>query len=311
VIEVTPTHVRDSLAPLQSQNTARRVTSPEWDLEGDLMELVPARVADRIRTSLKQFQPVLSSAKARDINESDTVVIVADMLQAVFGYDKYSEITSEHMIRGTFCDLAIKLDGKLSFLLEVKAIGTELKDQHVRQAIDYAANQGCEWAALTNGISWKIYKVQFAKPISYDVVIEFDLLTLNLRSNDCLDVVSLMAKECWQKARMSTYFEQRQAMSRFTIAALLLSDTVINVVRRELRRMADVKVEIEQVRAVLQNEVLKREVLEGDRATSAARQVSRAARRLKRKQGQEDTVAQTDIARASEPIPASASDEAA
>jgi len=87
------------------------------------MDAIPAKVCDRIRIALKQFQPVLASAKTRDVNESDTVVIVTDLLQAVFGYDKYSEITTEHLVRGTFCDLAIKLDGKLALLIEVKAIG--------------------------------------------------------------------------------------------------------------------------------------------------------------------------------------------
>ena len=61
-----------------------------------------------------QFQPILTFAKARDINESDNVVIGTDLTSPMFGCDKYSEITSEHMIRGTFCDLAVKLDGKLS-----------------------------------------------------------------------------------------------------------------------------------------------------------------------------------------------------
>jgi hypothetical protein len=83
------------------------------------MASTPARAAERIRAALKQFQPILASAKSRDVNESDTVVIITDMLQAVFGYDKYSEIASEHTIRGTYCDLAVKLGGTLAFLLEV------------------------------------------------------------------------------------------------------------------------------------------------------------------------------------------------
>jgi hypothetical protein len=66
-----------------------------------------AKVAQRIAMGIKKFQPILVSAKARDINESDTVIIVTDTLQEVFGYEKFTDITSEHMIRGTFCDLAI------------------------------------------------------------------------------------------------------------------------------------------------------------------------------------------------------------
>lgn len=59
-------------------------------------------------------------------------MIVSDMLAEVFGFDKYSEVTRELCIRGTYCDLAVRIDQKLRFLIEVKAIGTELKDQHVK-----------------------------------------------------------------------------------------------------------------------------------------------------------------------------------
>lgn len=135
---------------------------------------IPAKAAERVRTSLKRFQPILSSAKARDINESDTVVIVTDLLQYMFGYDKYVEITSEHMIRSTFCDLAVHLNGSLAFLLEVKSVGHDLKDKHVKQAIDYAANKGCEWVGLTNGTVWRVFKVIFAKPIAQELVVDFD-----------------------------------------------------------------------------------------------------------------------------------------
>ena len=84
------------------------------------------KAAERISAGLKRFQPILAAAKSRDVNESDTVVIITDLLQDIFGYDKYSEITSEHMIKGTFCDLAVKLQSELALLIEVKAIGLEL-----------------------------------------------------------------------------------------------------------------------------------------------------------------------------------------
>ncbi len=104
------------------------------------MITIPQRTKDRLTSNIKRFQSILSSAKARDINESDTVIIVTDMMCELFGYDKYSEITSEHMIRGTYCDIAIKLDGKIQTLLEVKAFGLETKEAHIKQAIDYASN---------------------------------------------------------------------------------------------------------------------------------------------------------------------------
>ena len=239
---------------------------------------VPAKVAARIAAGLKRFQPILAASRTRDVNEADTVVLVTDVLHEVFGYDKYSEITREFAIRGTFCDLAIRLDGALTFLVEVKAVGLDLKDSYVKQAIDYAANQGIDWVLLTNGVIWRAYKVTFAKPIGQELVLELDLLALNPRSEPDAERVYLLSREGWQKARLAEHHSLKEALSRFTIGALILSDPVVEVLRRELRRVSpDARVGLDEVRDVLLNEVLKREVLEGERALGAKKAVARAA----------------------------------
>ena len=103
---------------------------------------VSAKVAARISTQLKKYQRVVEAAKLRDVSEADTVTIITDIFPMCLGYDKYKEVTSEHAIRGTYVDLVVKVDEKKRFLIEAKAIGVELKDSHVKQAIDYAANEG-------------------------------------------------------------------------------------------------------------------------------------------------------------------------
>jgi len=246
------------------------------------------KAVERISSGIKRFQPILNSARSRDVNESDTVVIVADLLQEVFGFDKYTEITSEHMIRGTFCDLAVKVDGSLALLIEVKAIGLELKDQHIKQAVDYAANKGCDWVALTNGVAWKVYRVSFSKPIEHELVVDIDLLSISPRSSEHIKLLGLLAKEGWQKAQLGEYHSQRQALSRFTLGALLLTDTLLDVLRREIRRLSpDVRIDTEDIRRVLEAEVLKREVLEGEKAEAASRHIARAAGRTLRTARQE------------------------
>src|SRR5450759_4940280 len=105
---------------------------------------IGTRLTERLSAGIKRFQPILAAAKARDVNESDTSVIVADILAEVFGYDKYNEITRELCIRGTYCDLATRIDCKFQMIIEVKAIGLELKESHIKQAVDYAANQGID-----------------------------------------------------------------------------------------------------------------------------------------------------------------------
>jgi predicted type IV restriction endonuclease len=253
------------------------------------MANIPKKVAERIVAGIKRFQPIVAASKARDDGEADTVMIVTDILAEIFGYDKYSEITGEHAIRGTYCDLATKFDGAVQALIEVKAIGLELKDQHVKQAVDYAANQGVDWVILTNGVTWRVYNVTFTKPINQELVVEIDFCALSHRSEQDIESLYLLCKEGWVKSVLGEYQIQKQALSRFFLGAMILSEPVLDVIRRELRRLSpDVRIEIDQIQAVLLAEVLKREVIDGEKADEARKKIAKAASRMLRAKKQPD-----------------------
>ena len=275
------------------------------------MASIPKRVEDRLVAGIKKFQPVLALAKSKDVNESDTVVILNDLLGEIFGYAKYFDITSEFAIRGTYCDLAIKLDGKITVLIEAKAIGHELKDSHVKQAIDYAANQGVDWVVLTNAAHWRIYKVIFGKPIDQDLVCEFDFCSLNPKDETHLQFLFLLTKEGWAKSAVVEFSEQKQALSRQFVAATILGDPVLSVIRRELKRLSpDVRIEIEQIRTVLTQEVIKREVIEGDKYLEAEKTLIKVANRAQRAKKLDNTVTEEslpNVQQAPAPIPPPAS----
>jgi hypothetical protein len=256
---------------------------------------IPNKVADRLAAGLKRFQPILAAAKDRDVNESDTSIMVTDLMADLFGYDKYSEITRELCIRGTFCDLATRIDGKFQMLIEVKAIGLDLKDSHIKQAVDYAANQGVEWVGLTNGNLWKVFRVIFSKPIDAEIVLDIDLLSLNHRDRSHLESLFLLTRESMLKSGLYAYHDQIQATNRFYLGAVLLSDSVLESVRRELRRLSpDVRIQIDDLRDALKQEVLKREVIEGEKAETAKKKLQKAAskslRSRREKPGGESTV---------------------
>lgn len=243
---------------------------------------IPNRIAERLSSGLKRFQPILISAKSRDVNESDTSMIVTDMLAELFGYDKYHEVTRELCIRGTFCDLATRIDGKFQMIIELKAIGLELKDNHVKQAVDYAANQGIEWVALTNGNLWKVFRVIFARPINAELVLDIDLLNLNSKRAQDLESLFLLTRESMLKSGLYAYHDHLQATNKFYLAAVVLSDPVLETVRRELRRLSDVKLELEELRDALHKEVIKREVIEGEKADEARKKMTKASGKLLR-----------------------------
>ncbi len=246
---------------------------------------IPARVAQRMTGALKQYQPILNSARARDCNESDTVVIVTDILADLFGYDKYTEITSEYSIRGTYCDLVVKISDVIRIVIEIKAIGTDFRDTHIKQAVDYAANQGVDWVILTNGVKWRIYRVTFAKPIDARQVAEIDLSEISPTQSGCQELLYLLTREGIEKNALDDFVCHHEATSRHLIAAIVVSDEVLKAIRREMRRVnPDVKVDTNEIREKLVQEVLRRETLEGEDADSARRRVCKAgARQLRRR----------------------------
>lgn len=88
------------------------------------MANIPQKIQTRITEGLKRFQPIVESAKIRDVSESDTVVMLTGILSDILGYDKYVDITTEFAIRGTYCDLAIKIDSKLACCWKQKRLGS-------------------------------------------------------------------------------------------------------------------------------------------------------------------------------------------
>jgi hypothetical protein len=247
------------------------------------MATISKRFLDRAKPNLRRYQNAFESARARDVNESDTCVIISDFLQDVLGYDKYSEVTTEFAVRSTFCDLAIKVGGRLQYLIEVKSAGTDLKSNHLRQAVDYAANQGVEWVLLTNGVQWKAYRIRFERPIQHEEVFFVDLLDPAAKPAQILERMYLVSKEAGGNAAIATYWQHKEATSRFILAQLLLDEPAIGVLRRELRRLyPGIRIDEPTLAALLRDEVIKRDCLDGERATAAQRVVRRATRRRER-----------------------------
>lgn len=244
---------------------------------------VSAKVASRITAQLKAYQGILAQAMKKDSSEGDTVVIVTGMISDILGYDKYQNLSSEHAIRGTYVDLMVSTDNKPRFLVEVKAIGTELKDTHIKQAIDYAANKGVDWVVLTNGVAWRIYKVVFAKPIDKVLVCELNALEANCKGPEAIECFGNLSLEAFSKDTLSDWFHEKQITSKFAIAALLLSDAILVSVRQQIRRLSQVRVDIDELKSLLAEEVIKRELIDGEEAKSASSFLKKMQRRMNAK----------------------------
>lgn len=254
------------------------------------MAKVPAKVVERLKKEVPRFQKIISAAQDRDVNEADTVVIITDMLEAVFGMDKYQDVTREFAIKGTFVDLAVKTGSKIDYLIEVKAVGLDLKDHHLRQAVDYAAKEGVRWVILTNGVKWEIHRVRVEGQVTNEQVVDFDFLELSARRHEDLETLFLLCKRGLDKDLIEDFYEHRQACNRFSVGAILTSDSVVGTVRRLLRQITPgLKTSDDEIRAILEDDVIKREVQHSEAGKEAQREVKRKLAKVQKKRAAKST----------------------
>lgn len=250
---------------------------------------ISKRTLDRMRESIKKYQKITRGLQERDVSEADTVTVIKDILADVFGYDKYLELTGEQQIRGTYCDLAVKLEGKIRYLIEAKAAGVELSESHIRQAVDYGAKEGIEWVVLTNSICWHLYRIKFGQPIEHEEVAAFCLPEINLRHDEDQQKLFLLSRESVTDGSMDVYLKHTQLLNGYTMAQIVLTEPVIATIRKQFRKLfPELKTDKEDISNMLLNEVLKRDVIASDKSKEASSKVRRALnkyekRSLKRK----------------------------
>jgi len=238
---------------------------------------IPAKFTKRVQENLKKYQDIISSIKKNDSNEADTVRVVAGVLESILGYNRFTEVTSEYAIGGNYCDLAIIDDRKkIKFLIEVKAISTLLKENHVKQAVDYGANAGVNWVILTNSEKWMVYRLKFGKPIDKELVYEFNILTMSHKSNKDIELLHAISKEGDEKSVIDDFYSTIQAKSKYIIGNLLNSEEIYTQIRKNLKILFEnIKITDEEIGEIITNEILKREIVDSDESKKAKRDIDK------------------------------------
>ena len=244
------------------------------------MATIPAKVKTRLIDGVKRFKPIVVKARDKDVNESDTVAIITDMLSDVFGYEKYSDITSEFAIKKTYCDLAIKIGDQPRLLLEAKAAGLNLKEQYIKQAVDYGSNSGVEWVVLTNSVHWMVYRIIFGKPVVSELVYDFDFTQINPKKDADLEMLFYLTKEAIAKSGKSyldEFHSHKQILNKYTISQVLLSEPVLDSIRKTIKKISpDAKGTNEEIYQIINDEIIKRDVLDDEHTQTAKKMVTKA-----------------------------------
>lgn len=244
---------------------------------------------------LKRFAQAFKDARDNNANESQTVMILVKFFEDVLGYDTLNgEISKEISVNDRYCDFAVKLGGEIKFLVEAKTASIKtLLDKHIEQAENYASRAGLKWVLLTNGIEWQLFHLTFGEKegIVHELAFKVDLLLGVDGDIDRLwSSIKILAKESVQQENLEKFWNQKKLLAPESLLHVLLNAEVLTVIRRELNRNAEARLEITDVFNAVKD-VLSKESFE---AASGIKAPSTTKRKKRRKIKQIDaTTGQT------------------
>ena len=223
--------------------TAR--SAPRWEVDG----------RRRLREAIRRFAGSVEELIARDANEGDTRLLVTAFLAEALGYDLDGDLTTEYRDRGTFADLGLRIDRQPVAFVEVKRCTTRLSARHLRQVELDAVHEDVPWVILTNGQVWQIWRLSGGLPASVDLVLEVDLLG-DENTGVKADGLFFLSKESLRHRQIDELWRSQAATSPIMLGAVVLSDPVLDEIRKELRRRTGHNVGPKDLRELLQRNVL-------------------------------------------------------
>lgn len=118
--------------------------------------------SEHIERALSGFRSLHSQLKKISemptSSEEQVRVWCIDALRLALGY-KDDEIDTECKVLSGRIDIAIKKNGRILVVIECKRILSKLGNSVRDQAGTYAATLSADWAVVTNGDIWKLYRV--------------------------------------------------------------------------------------------------------------------------------------------------------
>ncbi|MBB6171375.1 hypothetical protein HNR23_001435 [Nocardiopsis mwathae] len=208
--------------------TFGQASTPQWEAE----------VRARLAACVHRFSGPLSDLIARDANEGDTRMLVADFLSDALNYSKYGGLTTEYRTSGESIDYGILLDDRVFAFVEVKQCGQELDHRSLRPARSQAAEDGVEWVLLTNGRRWQAHHFGAGDEDGSGLILDVDVLGAE-DAQATLDLLFHLTREAVQAGRLDDLRRWRDALEAERLADALLSDTVIEAIRLEVRRRTE------------------------------------------------------------------------
>jgi len=202
----------------------------------------------QLRKAIRTARKIIEDVAKADGNEAETRRRVERIFADVMGYDPLVHLSREYAIHGAgtteHIDFVIRSEkgpnARPVVMVELKRVGIDVGPKHLRQAVSYAINAGCEWVLLTNGRQWRLYHVEFGQPPETRLVEQWDLL------KDDIPVLAakfqLINLKSLKRGRLKKLWEKTRVLAPESILAALFSAETLKACRRILRKNTGVLV---------------------------------------------------------------------
>lgn len=212
----------------------------------------------QLETKLREYRKRYLPKKFHTLDESATRIMVNSLLTQVLGYSELDDVKTEYEIKGAYADYVIQLNRKKCFVVEVKAISIDLNEKHLRQSEGYAANEGIDWAVLTNGRQVELYRILYTKPLNTIKVFSFDLTDIT-QLDEAAEALIFLTKKSVLKGELETFWKRTNALSRESLAKALYSKETAKLLRKSLKKDTGISFSVEDILVALQMVILEKQ----------------------------------------------------
>jgi hypothetical protein len=199
-----------------------------------------------LRNNLKDYKRKYLKKEFSSLDESATRIMTNNFLTEILGYQELVEIKTEYRIRSEYADYVVQLKRKKHFVVEVKSIGLDLSEKHLRQSLSYAANEGIDWILLLNGREIQLYRVNFGKPVTTTLIYKLDLLNTE-DFKKCPELLWNLTKRAVERGELETFWKRTNALNPENLAKLLYSEEIVKRLRNDLKEQTGIYFQIEDV----------------------------------------------------------------
>ncbi len=212
-----------------------------------------------IKPALRKFARSFNELREQKANESDTVARLRSFFERVLGYDGETEISSETEMKGKYIDLCLKIDTHICMLVEAKAAAMQLRVRHIDQAKHYASENGFRWVLLTNGVEWNLYHVTFDEDDGIEYSPAFAVSLADRKDlNEAAKTLAILHRRSIAKGELERFWDRKSALCAGSIGKAIFHESVLRVLRREIRHSCDVLIDQEDL-AVAVHEMFTQE----------------------------------------------------